>query len=121
MKMISQEMQDLAIKSLQSTYHKLSVAYERMTEKGTNTTLVKKRKDAVKIGLDSLHNVWNKAAFPYEEEDIFEAKTVLHSLLPSIEKQLAKAKEGSSQNTLNERRLLALQLAIESLEERLTQ
>ncbi|BBW96180.1 hypothetical protein ACPVTF_09575 [Geobacillus icigianus] len=37
---------------------------------------------------------------------------------PSIEKQITKAKEGSSQKTLNECRLTALKLAIESLENR---
>ncbi|MED1810807.1 hypothetical protein P4V15_19390 [Bacillus subtilis] len=47
------------------------------------------------------------------------SKEVLQDIIPSIEKQIAKAKEGSSQKTLNERRLTALNLAIESLENRL--
>nr|WP_281235827.1 hypothetical protein [Bacillus paralicheniformis]MDI0241758.1 hypothetical protein [Bacillus paralicheniformis] len=47
------------------------------------------------------------------------SKEVLQVSFQSIEKQIAKAKEGSPQKTLNERRLTALKLAIESLENRL--
>ncbi|MCI0765833.1 hypothetical protein [Bacillus sp. TL12] len=118
MKTVSQEIQDLSIKSLESTFNKLSNAYKSMSEKGTNTTLVKKRRDAVKIGIESLKNVWNGGDFSYDEENILTSKDILQGVLPSIEKQIAKAKEGSSQKTLNERRLTALELAIESLENR---
>ena len=112
MKTVSQEIQDLSIKSLESTFNKLSNAYKSMTEKGSNTTLVKKRRDAVKIGLESLKDVWSEGDFSYDEEIILTSKDVLQGVLPSIEKQIAKAKEGSSQKTLNERRLTALKLAI---------
>lgn len=90
-----------------------------MTEKGSNTTLVKKRLNAVEIGLESLKNTWNEEDFFYEEEIIFTSKDILQGVIPSIEKQIAKAKEGSSQKTVNERRLTALKLAIESLEDRI--
>ena len=63
MKTVSLEVQDLSIKSLESTFNKLSNAYKSMTEKGSNTTLVKKRRDAVKIGLESLKGVWNGGDF----------------------------------------------------------
>ncbi|WP_338472690.1 hypothetical protein R4Z10_08150 [Niallia sp. XMNu-256] len=119
MKTVSQETQDLSIRSLESTYNKLTNAYNSMTEKGSNTTLVLKRRDAVKIGLDSLTNTWKGTDFSYDKERILTAKEILQGLLPSIEKQTTKAKEGSSQKTLNERRLTALILAIESLENRL--
>jgi hypothetical protein len=119
METVSQEIQDLSIKSLESTFNKLSNAYKSMTEKGSNTSLVKKRRNAVKIGLDSLKDAWSEGDFSYDEESILTSKDVLQSLLPSIEKQIAKAKEGSSQKTLNERRLTALKLAIQSLENRL--
>jgi hypothetical protein len=119
METVSQEIQDLSIKSLESTFNKLSNAYKSMTEKGSNTSLVKKRRNAVKIGLDSLKDAWSEGDFSYDEESILTSKGVLQSLLPSIEKQIAKAKEGSSQKTLNERRLTALKLAIQSLENRL--
>ncbi|WP_339244610.1 hypothetical protein NYE53_10275 [Bacillus sp. FSL R5-0523] len=119
MKIVSQEIQDLSIKSLESTFSKLSNAYKSTTEKGSNTSLVKKRLNAVKIGLESLKGTWNGEDFCYEQEIILTNKEVLQDIIPSIEKQIAKAKEGSSQKTLNERRLTALKLAIESLENRL--
>lgn len=119
MNIVSQEIQDLSIKSLESTINKLTNAYKSVTEKGSNTTLVKKRLNAVKIGLESLKGTWNGEVFCYNEENILTSKEVLQGIIPSIEKQIAKAKEGCSQKTLNERRLTALKLAIESLENRL--
>ncbi|PIC64108.1 hypothetical protein CSV79_08625 [Sporosarcina sp. P13] len=120
MKTVSREIQDVSIKSLESTVNKLSNAYRSMTEKGANTTLVEKRHHAVTIGLESLKGIWYDKDFFYEAEIIRTSKNTLQGVIPSIEQQLAKAKEGSSQKTLNERRLTALTLAIESLEERLT-
>ena len=119
METVSQEIYDMSIKSLESTLNKLSNAYKSMTEKGSNTTLVKKRLNAVKIGLESLNDAINGGDFSCDEKDIFTSKDILQGLLPSIEKQIAKVKEGSSQKTLNERRLTALKLAIDSLENRL--
>ncbi|WP_068774251.1 hypothetical protein [Paenibacillus sp. FJAT-26967] len=119
MKTVSKVIQDSSIKSLESTFNKLSNAYISMTEKGSNTTLVEKRRNAVNIGLASLKNTWYGEGFSYSEENILTSKEVLQGILPSIEKQIANAKEGSSQKTLNERRLHALNLAIESLENRL--
>lgn len=119
MKTVSQKTQDLSIKSLESTFNKLSNAYKSMTEKGSNTTLVIKRRNAVKIGLESLKNAWNMGGFSCDEEVILTSKDILQGLIPSIEKQIAKAKEGSSQKTLNKHRLTALKLAIKSLENRL--
>nr|WP_269410965.1 hypothetical protein [Lentibacillus daqui] len=73
----------------------------------------------MKIGLKSLKGTWNGKDFSHNEETILTSKEALQSLIPSIEKQIAKAKEGSSQKTLNERRLIALKLVIESLDNRL--
>jgi hypothetical protein len=119
MRNISKEIQDLSIKSLESTLNKLSNAYNTMTEKGANTTIVKKRRNSIKIGLESLKDAWGRGDFLYDKENILASKDILQGIMPSIEKQIAKAKEGSSQETLNERRLAAIKLAIESLENRL--
>lgn len=116
MKSVPQETKDFSIKSLASTFSKLSNAFDTMTEKGANTTLVKKRKTAVKVGLDGLKWTWYGEDFPYDKEVIVSSRKVLQDLMPSIEKQVLKAKEGSPQKTLNERRFLAFQLAIETLE-----
>ena len=119
MRTVNKEIQDLSIKSLESTFNKLTNAYKSMTEKGSNTTLVNKRRNAVKIGLESLEDAWNGKGFFCDEEVILTSKDTLQSIIPSIEKQIVKAKDGSSQKTLNERRLTALELAIESLDKRL--
>lgn len=98
---------DGAIRSLTSTYNKLAKAYDTMAAKGAPTTLVKKRRDAVKVAIVCLMG-----------NEVSEAQAsceVLQSLVPAITTQLAKAKRGSAQHTLNARRLAALQLAIAKL------
>lgn len=98
---------DEAIRSLTSTYNKLAKAYDTMAAKGAPTTLVQKRRDAVKVAIACLMG-----------NEVSEAQAsceVLQSLVPAITTQLAKAKRGSAQHTLNARRLAALQLAIAKL------
>lgn len=46
-----------SIKSFQSTISKTEKALAQLTQKGTNTTLLRKRLDALHIGLDVLENV----------------------------------------------------------------
>ncbi|KMK92672.1 hypothetical protein [Rossellomorea marisflavi] len=117
--MISRADQEASLNSLESTYRKLSNAYESMEGKGANTTLVKMRRDAIKAGIDSLRSDWYGNNFSYERDVIATSQQTMEDIFPSIHKQLAKAKDGSSQLTLNERRLTALDLAIESLKNRL--
>lgn len=119
MENVNEEVRDISIKSLESTYSKLLNAYQSMTDKGSNTSLVEKRRDAVKLSLDSLKNAWDGVEFTYTKKEILKSREVLQGLMPSIEKQIAKAKDGSPQKTLNERRLIALKLAAESLENRI--
>ena len=88
---------------------KLAKAYDTMLAKGASTTLVQKRRHAVKVAIACLL-----------DDEVSEAEAqvsceVLINLLPAINTQLAKAKQGSSQHTLNTRRLRALQLAIQKL------
>lgn len=116
MKAVNLEHQTLLIKSMQSTLSKLENAYKDMIEKDLNTTLVKKRRDAVKIALDSLENAWHGTEFSHETENILEARNVLNGILPSVEKQYEKAKEGSSQKTLLERRIASFEAALEALD-----
>lgn len=119
METVNEETQDRSIKSLESTLNKLSNAQKSMAAKSSSTTLVEKRRNAIKVGLASVKGIWNRGDFSYEEDSILTSKEILQNLLPSIEKQIAKAKEGSAQKTLNERRLTALELAIQSLRDRL--
>jgi hypothetical protein len=105
--------------SLESTYRKLSNAYESMEGEGANITLVKKRRDAVKAGIESLRSDWYGNDFSHERDVISKSQLTLEDILPSIHKQLDNSEVGSSQHTLNARRLTALNLAIESLKNRL--
>lgn len=104
-----------SIKSLKSTIMKLENALSQMTQKGTNTTLVKKRLQALNVGLAVLEHAWYQKPHPYTQEDFTEARNVIIGLTPSVESSYAKSKEGSPQRTLLERRLRALDLAVQAL------
>ncbi|MGE7771365.1 hypothetical protein ACQKMK_12590 [Viridibacillus arvi] len=106
-----------SIQSLQSTINKLEKALSQMTLKGVNTTLVKKRLKAVCIGLAMLENVWNQIPHYYTQEDLSEARNVLAGLFPSIENIYVKSNPGSPQRTLLERRIKALELAIQAIDD----
>ncbi|AAP09655.1 MULTISPECIES: hypothetical protein [Bacillus] len=105
-----------SIKSLQSTISKLENALSQMTQKGSNTTLVKKRLKAAIIGLAMLESVWKQETHHYTQEDLAEARNVLIGLLPSIEKIYDKSKLGSPQRTLLERRIKSLELSIQAID-----
>ncbi|MBQ4897427.1 hypothetical protein KB559_01050 [Paenibacillus sp. Marseille-P2973] len=104
-----------SIKSLESTIRKLENAFSQMAQKGANTTLVEKRLKAVTIGLAMLEQVWNQKPHDYTQHDLVEARNVLIGLTPSVETSYAKSKEGSPQRTLLERRLKALGLVVQAI------
>ncbi|UOQ92743.1 hypothetical protein MUO14_20355 [Halobacillus shinanisalinarum] len=105
-----------SIKSLQSTISKFESALSQMTQKGANTTLVKKRLKAVSVGLAMLESVWNQRNHHYTQGDLVEARNVLIGLFPSIENSYAKSKAGSPQRTLLERRIKSLELAVQAID-----
>ncbi|MGE5417461.1 MAG: hypothetical protein ACM3UZ_12060 [Acidobacteriota bacterium] len=117
MENVSSENKLESIKSLQSTISKSEKALAKMTEKGANTTLIKKRLKALHIGLAVLENVWNQRPHHYTPEDLAEVRNVLAGLLPSIEDIYAKSKAGSPQRTLLERRIKALELAVQAIDD----
>ena len=106
-----------SIKSFQSTISKSEKALAQMTQKGANTTLVKKRLKALYIGLAMLENVWDQKPHHYTQEDLAEARHVLVGLFPSIERIRAESKAGSPQRTLLERRIKALELAVQAIDD----
>ena len=106
-----------SIKSFQSTISKSEKALTQMTQKGANTTLIKKRLKALYIGLAVIENVWNQRSHHYTQEDLAEARNVLTGLFPSIENIYAKSKAGSPQKTLLERRIKALELAVQAIDD----
>ncbi|MCV9884190.1 hypothetical protein [Metabacillus halosaccharovorans] len=105
-----------SIKSFQSTIRKLEKTLVTMTQKAANTNLVKKRLKASYIGLAILENDWNQKPHQYSLEDVAEARNVLTGLFPSIENSYAKLKAGSSQRTLLERRIKAMELAVQAID-----
>jgi hypothetical protein len=64
-----------------------------------------------------LENVWHQSPHHFTQEDLAEARKVLTGLFPSIEGVFAKSKAGSSQRTLLERRMKALELAIQAIDD----
>ncbi|GAA0353827.1 hypothetical protein [Bacillus horti] len=106
-----------SIKSLHSTISKLENALSQMTKKGANTTLVKKRLKAVYIGLEMLENVWNESPHHYTQEDLTETRNVFMGIFPSVEKVYVKTKAGSPQRTLLERRIKAMQLVVQAIDD----
>ncbi|MEW9107855.1 MAG: hypothetical protein AB2374_00815 [Cytobacillus gottheilii] len=119
MEIISNEDQFECLKSMQSTIKKLEKAYAQMNQKGANTTLVKKRLDACKIGLAMLENVWNEVPHSHSHTELAGARKVLLALTPSVESSYAKSKAGSPQRTLLERRLKALDLVDEAIKDQI--
>ncbi len=113
---VSKTEQIESIKSLQSTIRKLENALSQMTQKGANTTLVKKRLKAVRIGLAMLENIWDQKPHLFSQEDLTEARQILTGLFPSMEKIYDKSKEGSPQKTLLARRIKAMTLAIQAID-----
>jgi hypothetical protein len=114
---VTNEVKMESIKSFKSTVAKLENALDQMTHKGANTTLVKKRLNSCYIGLAVLENVWNQKPHDYTQKELAEARIVLIGLYPSIKNSYTKLKAGvSPQRTLLEKRIKALELAVQAIE-----
>lgn len=116
MESVSQKEQLESIKSFQSSIRKMEKAMDQMTGKGANTTVVKKRLDALYVGLAVLESVWSGNDHPFTGEELTEARHILEGLLPSIEGIYGKSKEGSPQKTLLHRRIRSLHLSIQAID-----
>lgn len=117
MEIVSNAVKMESIKSNQSTINKLEKALAQMTEKGASTTLLQKRLKALYVGLAMLENAWNQKPHYYNQEELADARIVLAGLFPSIENANAKSKAGSPQRTLLERRIRALELAVQAIDD----
>jgi hypothetical protein len=104
-----------SLRSLRSAISKSEKALAQMTEKGAPTTLVEKRLKALQVGLAVLENLWHQRPHHYIPEDLAEARHVLTGLFPSLEDIYAKSPAGSPQRTLLERRIKALELAVQAI------
>ncbi|UQZ36422.1 hypothetical protein C2I18_24550 [Paenibacillus sp. PK3_47] len=117
MENVSNEVKQESVKALQSTLRKLENALSQMTRNGANTTLVNKRLQAVQVSLAVLQKVWEQVQHSYTPSDLAKARKVITDLLPSVESSYAKSKAGSPQKTLLERRIKALELAVQAMGE----
>ena len=117
MENITEEVKSESIKSFQSTISKSEKGLAQMMQKGASTTLLKKRLNAHNIGLAMLENSWNQKPHKYNQKDIVEARGTLIGLFPSIEKSYVKIKIGSPQRTLLERRMKAIELAVQAIDD----
>ncbi|MBM7620092.1 hypothetical protein JOC95_001944 [Bacillus tianshenii] len=115
MENISNEVRSQSIKAFQSTIRKCENALTKMSLQGSNTTLLTKRLKALQVGLAMLETAWNQTPHPYTDEEIAEARLVLTGLFPSLHNSFDKAKPGSPQRTLLERRIRAMELADEAM------
>lgn len=106
-----------SIRSLRSTINKSENALAKMSQEGANTTLIKKRLKAHRVGMAMLENVLNQKPHDYIREDMTEARSVLVGLFPLLQKNYTKSKVGSPQRTLLERRIKALELAVQAIDD----
>jgi translation initiation factor 2B subunit (eIF-2B alpha/beta/delta family) len=114
---VSDAVKQESIKSFQSTIRKSEKALVQMQQKGASITLVEKRLKALRTGLAVLESVWDHRPHPYTREDLVEAREVLTGLFPSIEDIYSKSHTGSPQKTLLQRRIKALELAVQAIDD----
>ncbi|MET3506105.1 hypothetical protein [Halalkalibacter oceani] len=85
----------------------------RLSKSGNGYAHYEKAVEKVKIVLfQQLH--------PYTEADVAEARKVLTGLFPSIENNYAKSRVGSPQRTLLARRLKAMKVAVQAIDDELS-
>ena len=114
---VTENMKIESLHSFGSAIRKTDKALLGMTGKAANTALIRKRLDALKVGLAVLENAWHNKPHSYSPAQLAAAGEVLRGLLPSIEKLCAKAKTGSPQRTLLDRRATSLKLAVQAIDE----
>jgi len=114
---ISEQEKIESIHSYQSTIRKMEKSLAGMQKKESDTKLIRRRLEAVKIGLAALEYAWFGKAHGHQIEEMTEAREVLFGLLPSLDSAYLKGKEGSPQRTLLTRRILSLKQSIEIIDE----
>lgn len=116
MENVSNEVKLESISAFQSAIRKSENALASMMQQGANTTLLTKRLKALQIGLALLGTAWNQIPHHYTGDEIAKARKVLTGLFPSLQNSYDKAKPGSPQKTLLERRIKAMELAVEAMD-----
>jgi hypothetical protein len=117
MENVSFEVKTESIKAFQSAIRKSENALQNMILKGANTTLINKRLHALQVELAVLGSYWEQRPHNCTRKELVETRNMLIGLLPSLQKMEEKAKAGSPQKTLIERRIKALELAVEAIDD----
>lgn len=102
-----------SLESLRSSIAKTRKGLASMQKKGANTTLARRRLEAMSIGLAVLESGTTGS---YSPEALSEARDVLAALIPSIEALCERSNRGSPQKTLLERRIMSLEQAVQSID-----
>lgn len=111
MHIIDDVTKDQSIEAFQSAIRKSESALNKMMQKGTNTTLLEKRLNALKIGLAVLEKEWFDKPHAYNGQSLEIARGILIGIIHSIKETEGKIASGTPQSTLIQRRVKAIELA----------
>lgn len=113
---ISESERMKSLSSLRSSIAKTTKGLASMEKKGANTTLAKKRLEALSIGLAILEHIWVGTPQQYSPETLSKAREVLSGLIPSVQAIHERSQTGSAQKTLLERRIRSLEQAVQKID-----
>lgn len=121
MRDLTDKEQQYCLEAFESMIRKLNKTIETMAAKGSkNLATPQNRRFACEVALSMLHHHWNKTEFTYSLSEVKDAQQILLRIRPSIQKQLPKFVENTPQHTIAMRRLLALDVVADYLQEFLT-
>ena len=84
MEFSSMEDKQESIRSLESTIRKSEKALAKLTAQGSNTTLLRKRLKAFRVGLTALNMIRSQTPLAFNREDLVEAQLVLTGMIPAL-------------------------------------
>lgn len=117
MKEVEEVVIEDSMKAILSAIGKSERALIQMSQKGANTSLLSKRLKALSISLDVLKSKGKPLSALYSNNDLIETRSILTKLLIPIERIYNECKIVSPQRTLLERRIKAINLVIQMIDE----
>lgn len=112
----TEEIRQRSLEALGSAISKTEQALGSMQEKGAGTTLVEKRLAALKAGLCCLNRQWYGTPCEIQAAVLKTSLLSLRDILTAVDKELGKARAGSPQKTLLQRRSMALTASLQAVE-----
>ena len=106
-----------SMQALQSAIRKAEKACNHMSQKDANTILIEKRLNALRVAFAILDKRWHLGIGDYPQVDLLETKQLIKRMIQPIKAISMKNRLGPSQKTLIERRIRALELAVQAIEE----